>query len=87
MTQESNVRHLRKSRVLSPLRSLRTSSEAKGTKSTSFLTHVRKERIGLVPLAYEDERQGTYTFYLSVARNASSFILTEGVHIWHTDCL
>ena len=31
-----------------------TSSQAKGTKSTSFLTHVRNE-VDLVPLACEDE--------------------------------
>ena len=30
------------------------SSQAKGTKSTSFLTHVRNE-VDLVPLACEDE--------------------------------
>ena len=32
-----------------------SSSQAKGTKSTTFLTHVRKECSDLVPLACEDE--------------------------------
>ena len=32
-----------------------TSSQAKGTNSTSFLTHVRNE-VELVPLACEDDR-------------------------------
>ena len=56
-----NGRFIHKPMVLSQVRSTLASSQVKGTKTTSFHTHVWNEAV-LVPLALRMERNGLSLF-------------------------
>ena len=61
---------------------LSLSSQANGTKSTPFLTHVRKERngISILDLYVRKERSGLNTFGLHVRKERSG-LSTLDLHV------
>ena len=69
-------------KCLSNSYALTSSSQAKGTKSTSFLTHVSNE-VDLVPLACEDGSSlGYLVHFVPYVRKERSGLSTLGLRRW-----